>query len=966
MSTAITRVELRYEQDVVSARSRARIIAEQLGFDKIDQTRISTAVSEIARNAFQYAGGGEIEFLVDTSMEPNVFAITIRDHGKGIPNLDEVLEGRFASETGMGVGIIGSKRLLDHFHIDTQPGRGTTVFLGKNLPVTAPQVTQALLTHIADVLAKTATQNPFEEIRLQNQDLIRTLEELRQRQEESIAVNRELEDTNRGVVALYAELDDKAVTLTRANEALARSEERYRTLSESSPDQIFIDGRDGTIQYVNTAALKLFHLSYDQVVGKPRKDFFPPEIFKSQEASLHQVFETGESIRKEEMIQFGTEKFWIDTRLVPLKDEAGNVTSVLSIARDNTKRKKAESALLESERRLIEAQRIGKIGNWEWMPAENKVIWSAEMYDIFGIAPENVSLTMEMTMQTIHPEDRAMVAEATRKTLEDLKPHHIECRILKPDGTISYVYGRGETVLDAKGKLVKIIGIYLDITERKKAEVSLEESETYLKTIFNSAQIGLLIIDPVRHSIYDANPAAVELIGKTKNEIIRRTCHEFICPAERGKCPITDLGQNVDNSERILLTADGERVPILKTVVPILIQGRNYLLESFIDITELTQTEKALKESEEEYRSLFEHMQEGFAYCRMVYDEKGRPADFMYLNVNPAFDRIAGTKTVVGKPVTEVFPGIKEAYPSLFEIYGRVALTGEPESFELDFKPSGKLLHISVYSPEKEHFVAIFIDITERRAAEETIRIFGENLERKVAERTSELSDVNLKLMTEIEIRLDAEKQLAKTLGEKEVLLREIHHRVKNNLQIIISLLNLQSQYMTDERIIFAFRESQNRIKVMALVHEKLYQSTDISKIDLDNFIKFLGNSLLEFFGMKGKGITLTMDIKDISLAIDTAIPLGLMINELISNSLKYAFPGGRKGEISLAIHRQDHTITILFKDNGVGIPNDLDWRNAKSMGLRLVAGLVQQLQGTIELDRTAGTVFNIVVKEKE
>jgi two-component sensor histidine kinase len=246
------------------------------------------------------------------------------------------------------------------------------------------------------------------------------------------------------------------------------------------------------------------------------------------------------------------------------------------------------------------------------------------------------------------------------------------------------------------------------------------------------------------------------------------------------------------------------------------------------------------------------------------------------------------------------------------------------------------------------------------------MRTFGEDLERKVTERTSDFSDINLNLMTEIDIRLDAEKQLTKSMGEKDVLLREVHHRVKNNLQIIISLLNLQSRYITDETTRSAFRESQNRVRAMALVHEKLYQSTDLAKLDLGNYLRFLGDNLFQFLGMKGKGITLTMDIRDIFLAIDTAIPFGLMINELISNSLKYAFPGGRKGEISLAIQREDHTLSILYKDNGVGIPEDFDWRNANSLGLRLVITLADQLDGTIELDRSSGTAFTIIVKEKE
>jgi len=253
-------------------------------------------------------------------------------------------------------------------------------------------------------------------------------------------------------------------------------------------------------------------------------------------------------------------------------------------------------------------------------------------------------------------------------------------------------------------------------------------------------------------------------------------------------------------------------------------------------------------------------------------------------------------------------------------------------------------IEANVAGASQECFMAV-ADITERKRAEEQLKHFNEELEKGIADRTGKLNA---------------------SLEEKVVLLREIHHRVKNNLQIIISLLNLQSRYIEDERTQQLIRESQNRIRAMALVHEKLYQSEDISKINLDDYVRFLGNSLFQFYGMKGKGITFTSDIKNISLDINTAIPAGLIINELVSNSLKHAFPDGRKGEIFIAIHKQDHTITILFKDNGVGIPADLDWRNTKSLGLRLVISLVEQLNGTIELDRSAGTAFTIVVQEKE
>ena len=342
MSTAITRVELRYEQDVVYARSRARTIAELLGFDKTDQTRISTAVSEIARNAFQYAQGGEIEFLIDTGTQPNIFAIIVRDHGKGISHLDEVLEGRYASKTGMGLGIIGSKRLMDRFHIEAEPGKGTMVFLGKNLPVTAPPVTAALLTHMTDVLVQTAAQSPFEEIRFQNQDLIRALGELHQRQEELLSVNRELEDTNRGVLALYAELDDKAVSLTRANELktrfLSNMSHEFRTPFNSilALSRILLDRSDGELTeeqekqvvFVRKAAEDLSTLVND-LLDLAKIDAGKTAVV-TKEFSVQEIFSTLRGMLKPLLLNRSIELIFEEPAGIPiLYSDEGKVSQIL-------------------------------------------------------------------------------------------------------------------------------------------------------------------------------------------------------------------------------------------------------------------------------------------------------------------------------------------------------------------------------------------------------------------------------------------------------------------------------------------------------------------------------------------------------------------------------------------------------------------------------------------------------------
>ncbi|MDO8873927.1 MAG: PAS domain S-box protein [Methanoregula sp.] len=602
---------------------------------------------------------------------------------------------------------------------------------------------------------------------------------------------------------------------TITEDILKSSESRYRRFFEAVRDGILIlDAESGTILDVNPFLIELLGFTHEQFLGKKLWEI---GVFKDIAASKDNFKELQEKkyIRFENLPLETADGRQIYSEFVSFVYDVEDKKVMQCNIRDITERKKGEEVLKSSEsryRRFFEAVRDGIL----IIDAETGTILDVNPFliELLGFTHEQF---LGKKIWEIGVFKDIAASKDNFKELQEKKYIHFENLPLETaDGKriyaefVSFVY-------DVEDKTVMQCNIR-DITERKRAEVALKESETYLKTIFNSAQTGLLIIDPVTHSIYDVNPAALELLGRTKNELVGTTCHQFICPAERGKCPITDLGQKIDNSERILLIADGERIPILKTVVPIIIQDHSYLLESFVDITD-------------------------------------------------------------------------------------------------------------------------------RKLMEAEIRSLNAVLEQRVIERTS---------------------QLNASLEDKIVLLREVHHRVKNNLQIIISLFNLQSRYIEDENTRQVFRESQNRVRAMSLVHEKLYQSTDITKIDLENYIRYLGNSLVQFYGMTGKGIILNTRIQDINVDINTAIPVGLIINELISNSLKHAFPDGKKGEISLTIQRENTILTILFADTGVGIPADLDWCNAESMGLRLVIMLVEQLDGTIELDRSSGTMFTIVVKEKE
>lgn len=252
MRLKLLTMEIRYEHDVVLARQRARTIAAALKFDVQAQTRIATAVSEVVRNAFQYAGGGSIDFEIDNGPEKMLF-IAVRDRGPGIPNLDEVFSGKYVSKTGMGLGMIGAKRLLDHFEVETQKGKGTTATLGKTIPFKFTRLSEADLHSLLAAMERRPADNPYEELQQQNKELMRTLDELRIRQDELAQLNRELDETNRGVVALYAELNDKADFLQRASELkshfLSNMSHEFRTPLNSilALSQILIDRMDGDL-----------------------------------------------------------------------------------------------------------------------------------------------------------------------------------------------------------------------------------------------------------------------------------------------------------------------------------------------------------------------------------------------------------------------------------------------------------------------------------------------------------------------------------------------------------------------------------------------------------------------------------------------------------------------------------------------------------------------------------------------
>jgi PAS domain S-box-containing protein len=335
------------------------------------------------------------------------------------------------------------------------------------------------------------------------------------------------------------------------------------------------------------------------------------------------------------------------------------------------------------------------------------------------------------------------------------------------------------------------------------------------------------------------------------------------------------------------------------------------------------QAEEALRKSEEKYKFLVDNSKE----IILILSKTGK---ILFANKSALGNFGYSKEELLGKSITH-FLAKGSIRKALYALAQELLRRPQPV-MEIQAKTkSGKIRYLEVAEGstpiyDKKKLVGVMIsasDITERKKAEEKIKA---------------------------------------SLQEKEVLLQEIHHRVKNNMQIISSLVKLQSRHVTDNDALETFRSTQNRVKSMALIHERLYQSKDFAKVDFEEYVRSLASNLFAAYTVAPGNIELHANIKDVFVDINTAIPCGLIINELISNSLKHAFPNGKKGQIDIIMHPLNkNEAELTFSDNGVGLPEDVDFRNTESLGLHLVTILAEdQLHGNIKLDRKEGTKFNM------
>ncbi len=471
------------------------------------------------------------------------------------------------------------------------------------------------------------------------------------------------------------------------------------------------------------------------------------------------------------------------------------------------------------------------------------------------------------------------------------------------------------------------------LEEKKNYEEALKKSEEKYRSLFEFSPDYILLMD-TEGIIREINKAAETFLGSSRHELIGEPFRKVTTTIEIKNSDYKNLfraatqGEDVKPFEIEVKKNDYTSYVDIR-LVPLKKEGSIFAIQIIgRDITVRKDAEKKVVRSKEELADLN-------SYLETIINS----SPFAIFDLNPA-----GEVKSVWNPAAERIYGWNRE-----DVIGKALPSAPSEEYE-----GREVINERVLSGE-------VINEIELKGVRKDGSLFDILMGAAPLYNSQGKIEGVMSASVDITAMVEAEKQIKASLKEKEVLLREVHHRVKNNLQIISSLMSLQSRYVRDKTALKMFRESKNRVRAMSLIHEQLYQSPDLNQISFGDYIERIAQQLFRFYEADVNGVQLEVNVDELFLNLDTSIPLGLIVNELVSNSLKHAFPDDKGGKVSIQLLTQDKKNILIVADDGIGLPSDFDISNSTdSLGLHIVQTLTLQLRGTLDIKKSPGAQFKI------
>lgn len=745
----------------------------------------------------------------------------------------------------------------------------------------------------------------------------------------------------------------------RQEAALKEAKELYETLVRTSPEAILVVNPMGIFTEVNERAAQLFGFaSASEMVGTQVGVFLPEAVRQWARSSLPSCHSEEVLQAEQILLRRDGSSFIAELSVSALCTADQQLCGYVAIIRDVTVRKKAEEEI-ERRQKYLESVLNNSPSAIVTLDNEHRVVeWNKAAEQIFGYRREEVlgkDLDGLIATGAVHEE----AAGLTRHVLsgKDILAH--EAVRIRKDGTPVDVIVSGSPIRVGE-TLHGVVAVYTDISERKRQEAELRASEERFRNLVESSPEGIVIHS--QGKVIFANPAAARIMGaKSPEEMLGASVMDFVHPdyrqivLERVR-KMMETGEPAPPIEEQFLRLDGSVLDVEVAASPVVFAGQKASQVVFRDVSARKREEKVREAIYKisEAANTAADLQGLFASIHAIVGEL-MPAQNFYIALLDqesgmlSFPYFVDEKDEPPSPrklkrgLTEYVLRTGEPLLASREVFAQLVERGEVEAIGT---PSVDWLGVPLVGTQG------IIGVLAVQSYTEGIR-FGEE-EKRILQFVCNQAAMAIE-------RKRTNEQLKASLREKEVLLKEIHHRVKNNMQVISSMLNLQSGCVGNPEVVAVLKDSQNRVRSMALIHEKLYQSRDLSRIDFADYLRKLTDDLFRSYGVSPERIALVTHAEGVSLGIDAAIPCGLIVNELVSNCLKHAFPAGRKGEVRVALVPKNGMYELMVRDNGVGFPKGVDFRNTESLGLQLVTTLTDQLEGTIEMNSNGGgTEFRI------